>query len=464
MGLREELQAAMELPPPSLGADPLDMRDGITVAPVNRSLTALELDDWSMRRGREVLEQSDLMQKVFEHPDKEQLSDAQLATADFHAAAFEPDPRLAKHCQNERIHQYMKNLMETPEFQALHRETQLDEVAAELAAASFAQEWVALVKTDQPDDEFKRDVQALSAASRALKQAAGDVGSLRDAQNALGIGGHGGGNGTMSADDLAKMFKRVRRSHSLKRICDLAGRYRRFAQAQQRKKVLHGQDDVVGVVLDGDVGRLLPHELVALDDPDLELDVMRRIIERQAMCREYRGVETRARGPIVVVVDESGSMNGEKIYTAKAMALALAWVARQQRRWCCLVGFSGGSEGTWCVLQPGQENSANLMEWLEHFYGGGTSCDVPLVEVPANWEKLGCPRGKTDMIIVTDGQVNLPDDVRDAFLAWKQREQVKLVTLVIQDQTDSLNCVSDRVHHVSSLSVDEDAVGEVLGT
>ncbi len=469
---REEILAMLDVPS---GDSALEVSEAETCDTVSQeaSPTALRLDDWSIRRGDEVLDQSERLKKQFGLDDpasidskkrlEEAWEQAALATADFHSAAFEPNPELAPKCQDERRRDYMQALLETPEFQALHAETQLDESASEIAAASFAEQWVELVKTEQPKDDFKRQVQSLKAAGNALKGAAQEVSDLRDAQGALGIGGNGGGNGNIPAAELAKIFKRVQGSRQLKRICDLAGRYRRFAQAQQRKKVLHGRDDVVGVVLDGDVGRILPHELAALDDPDLELGVLRRLIERQLMCREYRGVETKARGPIVVVVDESGSMSGEPIATAKAMALALAWVARHQKRYCCLVGFSGGTDGSWCVIPPGKDNPDELISWLEHFFGGGTTVDVPLVELPANWERLGCPKGKTDIICITDAIVNVPDKVRVNFLKWKEQEKVKLITLVLNSPPGDMATVSDRVHQVKSLSLEEEAVAEAMG-
>ena len=91
----------------------------------------------------------------------------------------------------------------------------------------------------------------------------------------------------------------------MRRICELAGRYRRLAQSRQRQKATHGVDDVVGVVLDGDVGRLLPHELAKLADDDLSEDAMRRLVERQLMCRQYQATEPVARGPVIVCTEPS---------------------------------------------------------------------------------------------------------------------------------------------------------------
>jgi uncharacterized protein with von Willebrand factor type A (vWA) domain len=249
----------------------------------------------------------------------------------------------------------------------------------------------------------------------------------------------------------------------LKRICELAGRYRRVAQSRQRRKVTHGLDDMIGVVLDGDLGRLLPQELAKLCLPEFEDDTLRRLVERQCMCREYRATEPVGKGPIVVVVDESGSMQGEKVHTAKALALALAWIARQQRRWCALIAFSGGTDGRLLPLPPGRWDENALADWLTAFLGGGTSCDVPLVELPNRyWKELNCPPGQTNIVCITDAIVRVPIDVRDNFLRWKQQAQARMQSLIIQGRPGDLAAVSDEVHLVPSLEVTQTAVEHVL--
>src|SRR5207249_1706133 len=181
-----------------------------------------------------------------------------------------------------------------------------------------------------------------------------------------------------------------------------------------------------------DVGRLLPAELARLAVPELELDALRRIAERQALCREYHAVEPAGKGPVIIALDESGSMRGEKVHTAKALALALAWVARQQRRWCALIAFSGGKEGRLLALPPGRWDENALADWLTAFLGGGTTCDVPLVELPGRyWQELACPPGKTDIVCITDAIVDVPDTVRDDFLRWKATAQARMISLVI---------------------------------
>jgi uncharacterized protein with von Willebrand factor type A (vWA) domain len=277
---------------------------------------------------------------------------------------------------------------------------------------------------------------------------------------ALGLGP--GAPGCNDPKAIAALFKRVRSDPTLRRICELAGRYRRVAQSRQRRKATHGLDDVVGVVPDADLGRLLPQELAKLAIPEFEDDTLRRLVERQSLCREYRATEPVAKGPILVSVDESGSMEGEKVHTAKALALALAWIARQQKRWCGLVAYSGDSGERLLALPPGRWNEGAVLDWLAEFIGRGSSLDVPVRELPGYYQKLGAPVGKTDVIFVTDAICRIPAKVQEEFCAWKKRVQARLLALIIQSTPGDLAAVADEVHEVPSLAVTEAAVEHVL--
>lgn len=470
---REELISALNLSPdPSPGSYDLDGTEGPAAPSAPPSPTALDLDAWSLRRGAEACE-GDILSPILSGTDPDHAANV---AADCLAAAFEPEPRLAPNCADETRGRYFRQLLETEAYQALHAQTRLDSLASELAAGHFAQGYVALAQQEQtqntpegqpqtPQDgarqEMRKDLRALSAAANALQGAAQDVDDLRDAQRAMGD--DPSNPQTLDPSGLKARFDRIRQSGRLRAIIEHAGRYRRLAQAKQRQKVRHGQDDVVGVELGNDLGRLLPAELAALADPDLELDALRRYLERGLMQRELRGIEHKARGPIVVVVDESGSMSGDRIETAKALALAMAWVARHQRRYCCLVGFADDSNGNWLVIPPGHTDQDALLDWLGHFYSGGTSPAVPLVTLPEKWEQIGAPRGQTDVILITDGLLDVDDRTRTTFNAWKSAEHVKLFTLII-DEPDAgdLAAVSDRVWTLPDLSIETDAIQEIV--
>jgi uncharacterized protein with von Willebrand factor type A (vWA) domain len=153
---------------------------------------------------------------------------------------------------------------------------------------------------------------------------------------------------------------------------------------------------------------------------------------------------------------------GSKAHTAKALALALAWVARQQRRWCGLIAYSGGSGERLLALPPGRWNESALCDWLSAFIGGGSDMDVPIQELPRMYREIGAPAGVTDLIFLTDARARIPADLRTRFLAWKATAQARVISLVIDHPGGDLAIVSDEVHSVRSLDPAGDAVGRIL--
>lgn len=231
--------------------------------PADASPTALAVDAWGLHRGRDLVAESDRLR---------QAGTDEFAAADFFSAAFDPDPRLVESCADPRRHRFVAQLLDTPEYHALHAATRLDDTAAAIAAAHFAEQFAQLNKEEEKDDPggatpgsgdaLADEMATLRAVGRAVAAADKEVTEMREAAGALGMGpGEPGSNDPVA---VAALFKRVRTDPTLRRICELAGRFRRVAQSKQRQKVTHGLDDVVGVEPGGDIGRLLPSELARL--------------------------------------------------------------------------------------------------------------------------------------------------------------------------------------------------------
>jgi len=414
------------------------------------SSTVLRLDAWALRRGEQLLE------------DSPRLRDWKLdapAIADFHACAFEPEVVLAENCVDGRRKEFLTTLLETSDYRALHTLTALDENASELAAIALARQYRDLRDRDS-SKKSNDDLETLRAVGQALEEAEQEVAALHDTAMALGLGP--GSPGANDARAIARIFKKVRQHSVLQRICTLAVRFRRVAQSRQRQKTLHGQDDLMGITLDGEIARLLCSELARLVLPQLELDTLRRIVERQCLCRHLRSTEPVGKGPILVVLDESGSMKGSKIETAKALALALAWIARQQRRFCGLVAYSGETGHRLLPLPVGRWDEEALVDWLEAFLGNGSSLDVPIAELPDYYQQLGCPVGKTDVLLVTDALCRIPPSLQQSFLAWKRQVQARVISLIVEGKPGDLAVLSDEVHLVPALSPESAAAAHIL--
>ncbi len=185
-------------------------------------------------------------------------------------------------------------------------------------------------------------------AGKSLAAAKEDVGELHEAASALGMGP--GAPGANDPKAVAALFKRVRFGSGAEvdlrtRRTVPAGGAVEAAPEDRPWSRRHGWGRT-----GGDLARLLPHELAT---------------------------------------DESGSMQGEKAHTAKALALALAWIARQQNRWCALVAYSGDSGERLLALPPSRWDESALANWLTAFIGRGSDLDVPVRELPRLFDLMG---------------------------------------------------------------------------
>lgn len=401
------------------------------------------------------------------------------AIADFHTMAFAPSPEVVESCADARRLEYVQTLLETPEYQALHSRTMLNAIASEAATVELSKGYLSLTERDKkdatktakekaagkgdPSKEAARQEAALVLAAGEAAEKAGDkVMEVQERMAALGMGGDGAVEGTrLDADAVAATFQRIQNNAFLQDIFNRAGKMRRFAQGKQRQKCRHGYEDMVGVTLDDNVDHLIDEELVQLLDEDFGDDTLRRLVEKETLALDYRGEEKVGKGPVVCCVDESGSMTGDKIKDAKAFALTLAWMARHQNRYCVLVGYSGGTEGTVCVLKPGKWDENELLDWLTHFFSGGTDMDVPLDVLPNKiWPEIRVPRGKSDLIVVTDAVCHVPPAMRDNFNAWKTANKARVISLILNRRAGDLEAVSEEVHLVPRLGL---GVGAVEG-
>jgi hypothetical protein len=146
------------------GATDVSITPIASLPAVHESPTALELDDWGLRRGKEV------------HAESERLRQTGLdenAAADFHGAAFEPEPRLKEGCADPQRHEFLTQLLQTPDYHALHQSTLLDPVASSIAACAFAEQFAGLKQGG--DTEGARAADAEMATLRAVGKAVSEA-------------------------------------------------------------------------------------------------------------------------------------------------------------------------------------------------------------------------------------------------------------------------------------------------
>jgi len=245
----------------------------------------------------------------------------------------------------------------------------------------------------------------------------------------------------------------------------VVGRMRQQALALRKRPFERVSEEVFDVRLGRDLERLLPPELLALGHPLLRRDFGRRLVEGQLLTYSLRGADERGRGPMIVCLDGSGSMAGEKEIWSKAVALTLLEIARRQRRLFRFMCFSSADMPLFTLdLNPRERHEVQedrALDVAEYFPGGGTDFETPL---SAALECLGAARYRRgDVVLITDGECRVSPEWKARFLAEKKRLQFSLFSVLIDvgpSSADTLREISDRVTSVTRLT--DDAVADVF--
>jgi len=304
--------------------------------------------------------------------------------------------------------------------------------------------------------EKKLEQKLVGAAARA----AGKVADLNDSLQAWGRGI--GAGGPRDAGQSIDLGRRLADNAKMRRLFEVFGRMRDQALAV-RRRVLDRTDEELHEVRPGrgldDVGRLIPHELVALSHPLLKRDFQRRLLDGGVLTYALRGTDQRGHGPVVVCLDTSSSMSGEKELWSKAVTLTFVELARRRRRRCHVVCFSSGEAGLReFEMNPGNPWAVALehtLDLAEHFPGGGTDFRPPLEAAARRLAARDLRRG--DLILITDGECEVDPEWRAAFLERKRKQNFAVYSILIDVQSASAETVrslSDRVSLVSDLRAD----------
>jgi len=254
-----------------------------------------------------------------------------------------------------------------------------------------------------------------------------------------------------------ELGKRLAQNPRLRKLAALVGRMRAQMQALRQRALERANEETYAVAAGSDLGRLLPCELAALRHPLRRLDFARRLVEGQLLQYELRGYEQSGRGPLVVCLDVSSSMSGDKEIWAKAVALTLLDLAQRQRRSLHAICFAGPEQplAQWDLNGPPRYASEpqQVLEFAGYFPGGATDFRPPLTAARRRLEEK--PLRKGDIVFITDGECPLDEAWLAEFAAAKAKLGFRLYSVLIDVGGANLNtllALSDRVTSVRQLT------------
>jgi len=219
-----------------------------------------------------------------------------------------------------------------------------------------------------------------------------------------------GQGGRMPAGERLELGRRLARNKKLGELARMVGRFKQDARALRKRTLERGVAEAYDIERGADLGRMIPSELVAMHHPALRHDFHRRLLEGSLLQYRLQDDEQKHKGPMVVCVDVSSSMEGQKELWSKAVSLTLMDIARRQRRLFRAVMFS--SSNVVKVLDLNRERRyqpeiAKVMELAEYFPGGGTDFEAPIDAAMDLIEEKKLKRA--DIVIITDGECQVSD-------------------------------------------------------
>jgi uncharacterized protein with von Willebrand factor type A (vWA) domain len=308
--------------------------------------------------------------------------------------------------------------------------------------------------------QLKEDLEGLKsqAGQRLQAETIKVAQQLEDASQEAETWGDTLGTGERSPPgQKLELGKRLAGNDKLKKLARMVGRMKLQSQALRKKVFERASEEVLEVEQGDSLHRLLPPELLSLHHPVLRKDFYRRFLDRELIQYSLRGIEEKGRGPMIVCLDGSSSMSGDKEIWSKAVALTLLDIARRQRRLFRSICFSSAETPLQVLdLNPRdryQVESKTVMDLAEYFPGGGTDFQTPLNAA------LECLREsrfkKGDIVFITDGECQVSPEWAEQFRKEKERLGFSLFSVLIDMGPASLGTLqefSDRITTIKQLT------------
>jgi uncharacterized protein with von Willebrand factor type A (vWA) domain len=264
----------------------------------------------------------------------------------------------------------------------------------------------------------------------------------------------------MPAGERLELGRHLARNKKLGELARLVGRFKQEAKAIRRHTLDRGAAETFDIERGSEIGRLIPAELGALHHPGLRRDFHRRLLEGTVLQYRLRENEQKGRGPMIVCIDCSSSMQGDKELWAKAVGLTLMDIARRQRRLFRAVLFSSGAESLKVVdlnrERRYQPELAKVVEMAEYFPGGGTDFQVPIDAAVELLKDKKLKRG--DIVMITDGECQVGPEWLVALRKSKDELDFSIYAVLVDIGSSELSTLaqfSDRVSSIKQLTAED---------
>ncbi|AKB12293.1 Uncharacterized protein, contains a von Willebrand factor type A (vWA) domain [Methanosarcina thermophila] len=244
------------------------------------------------------------------------------------------------------------------------------------------------------------------------------------------------------------------KSPDLRKIVDFIGK-REFDPPSDRIRLSpFGKDRIQTVCFSDSIDNLLPMEAAKLLNPTLKkkfyADMLEgKLLSYQLLGKHYTGPpHIKPRGPMIVLVDTSGSMHGAPQTLAKAAVLAMAKRMLSQQRDMKVILFASTSQHLEIELSSRKKMSEKFLNFLLYTFGGGTDFNTALASGLKSLKEKDFQGA--DLLFITDGKSEVSDEL--VLARWeeaKKKYNAKVYSLIVGSRgAGGLSAISDYTYFV----------------
>ena len=273
--------------------------------------------------------------------------------------------------------------------------------------------------------------------------------------------GNDGNFQRMPYEEKMGLIDKLKNSKKLKKIAILLGKMKELYFKGKEETPRKAQSNLKDVELGNTISKLLPSELTKFACKRTRRMFYKDFQARKLLQHNYGTKRTLGMGPIVALIDCSGSMDGDNEIYAKAVCLTLLEIAKNQKRAFLAVHFDSGTDPDDLHTNRFEKDKLydikNIIDLAEYFGGGGTEFEPPLKraahEINTHRDFL-----KADIVMLTDGCAPLSDKYLKTFLKWKEEKKIKLFSVLIDSgwtNTETLDKFSDSVATIDDVTAEK---------
>lgn len=266
-------------------------------------------------------------------------------------------------------------------------------------------------------------------------------------------------------ENLEKYASVVKNSKELKDIVETIGRIELEYGSKRISISKNGKSEMHSIHYSNNIEHMLPMEVMKLKNPVLKKKFYADMLENKLLTYQLRGKNwvsgppvKKRKGPVVALVDTSGSMHGAPEILAKSTILAISKIMLKEKRDVKVILFSSVGQTTDIELTSKKKMAKEFMDFIQCSFGGGTDFNIAL---ESGLKSLNEEEFKgADILFITDGLSSISNkSIVEEWKSLKETQDAKIYSLVIGNNNlgglEEISDVSYIVQNANNWSMSE---------